>query len=70
MTNVTPSFRGCLDYIWLSRGDWHVKNTLGMPYHEQLGPDPADIPFGAIPDARYPSDHLAIACTIEADHKA
>ena len=70
MTNITPSFRGCLDYIWLSRGDWHVADTLGMPYHEVSGPDPADIPFDAIPDEKFPSDHLAIACTIELTQRA
>ena len=64
MTNITPSFRGCLDYIWLSVGHWDVEDTLSMPYCEEDGPDPANIRFGPIPNETFPSDHLAIACTI------
>lgn len=65
MTNITASFRGCLDYVWLSAGHWQVKDTLSMPYSEEDGPDPADIAFRPIPNEHFPSDHLAIACTIE-----
>jgi mRNA deadenylase 3'-5' endonuclease subunit Ccr4 len=65
MTNITPSFRGCLDYIWLSAGHWDVKDTLSMPYSEEDGPDPANIKFRSMPNENFPSDHLAIACIIE-----
>ena len=69
MTNATPGFSGCLDYIWLSPG-WQVAETLAMPYNDQLGSDPEHVPFGPIPDETFPSDHVAIGCVINLVAKA
>ncbi|KXZ45485.1 hypothetical protein GPECTOR_54g226 [Gonium pectorale] len=34
----TAGFRGCLDYVWVSRGHWALSATLDMPY--RYGNDP------------------------------
>ncbi|PSC74002.1 Ccr4p [Micractinium conductrix] len=69
LTNCTPSFRGCLDYCWLSQGHWAVREALELPYRFDPAPpgapaavvDPehvTDLP--PLPDERHPSDHLPL----------
>lgn len=72
VTNRTAAFSGCLDYCWLSRGHWAVGEALMPPYRFDPAPpgqrstlvnDPRDVPEGQlppIPDAAFPSDHLAL----------
>lgn len=69
LTSKTPTFAGCLDYIWLSPQHMDVLRTLEMPYeHPARGRpwrDPLiDIAFPPIPNEDYPSDHLALAAEI------
>ncbi len=72
LTTRTATFDGVLDYIFVSVPHWHVVRTLRMPYEE---PDeavpPSAIPvkaryggLGPIPNATFPSDHLAMACDL------
>lgn len=64
VTNCTENFRGCLDYVWLSRGSWQVQATLATPYNEGAGPDPKDVDLPPLPNADHPSDHLPVACKV------
>lgn len=64
LTTQTDYFMGCLDYIWLSRKRWHVTHTLSMPYDVSNGPEPQNVGFRPIPDAEFPSDHLAVGCRV------
>lgn len=64
LTTQTDYFMGCLDYIWLSRKHWHVTHTLSMPYDVSNGPEPQNVGFRPIPDAEFPSDHLAVGCRV------
>jgi len=64
LTTQTDFFMGCLDYIWLSQSHWHVTHTLSMPYNVDKGPEPQTVGFRPIPDAEFPSDHLAMGCCI------
>jgi len=63
LTTCTPSFSGCLDYIWLTSANWHVTEVLRMPrgssHRDQNG---KSSPFPPIPNAHFPSDHLVMAC--------
>ncbi|KAL4424299.1 hypothetical protein ABPG75_001600 [Micractinium tetrahymenae] len=72
VTNRTASFSGTLDYVFLSRGHWAVGEALTLPYRFDPAPagqpaavnDPTDVPLAqlpAIPNARFPSDHLPLA---------
>lgn len=64
LTTQTSTFMGCLDYVWLSRTHWEVTSTLSLPYDAQKGPEPQNVQFRPIPDAEFPSDHLAVACQV------
>lgn len=64
LTTQTDFFMGCLDYIWLSQSHWHVTHTLSMPYDVDKGPEPQSVGFRPIPDAEFPSDHLAMGCRV------
>lgn len=60
-TNHTPSFTGCLDYVWLSRGDWQVVGAMAMPGGSEGGePNQATPGYGPLPSATEPSDHVAL----------
>ena len=70
-TNRTPGFTGCLDYIFFSSKAFQVSEILEMPFGggvdgsgkgELKGEDAEDIieKFEPIPNAVWPSDHLAI----------
>jgi CCR4-NOT transcription complex subunit 6 len=66
LTTRTSGFEGALDYVWLSRAHWRVAELLELPY-EQAHETPAcgiDGGFGPLPDARWPSDHIAIGATL------
>ena len=64
LTTQTSTFMGCLDYIWLSQKHWEVTSTLSLPYDARKGPEPQNVQFRPIPDAQFPSDHLAVACQV------
>lgn len=64
LTTQTAWFKGCLDYIWMSLGHWHVTHVLDMPYKTVEGREPQAEGFCAIPDAEFPSDHLAMGCRL------
>ena len=55
-TNKTKKFWGCLDYVFYSRDDFDVVEALEMPYEWQSASS-----FDALPNERWPSDHLAMA---------
>jgi len=58
LTTHADDFAGCLDYCWISPAI-EVMEVLAMPYELR-----AHTAFGKIPSAEFPSDHLAIACTL------
>ena len=62
LTTQTAWFKGCLDYVWLSSKHWHVTHVLDMPYKVVDGCEPQADNFAPIPDADFPSDHLAMGC--------
>jgi CCR4-NOT transcription complex subunit 6 len=64
LTNKTDKFAGCLDYVFVSKGDWEVVSGLGMPYGADAPAEPADVVFPPIPNEIYPSDHLAVGCRL------
>lgn len=66
LTTRTPTFAGCLDYIWVSRGHWDVQCTLSLPYEEpSTWVDPlTDVDFAPIPNEEFPSDHIAMGCIL------
>ncbi|EFJ42310.1 hypothetical protein VOLCADRAFT_97721 [Volvox carteri f. nagariensis] len=43
LTTRTATWAGCIDFVWLSRGDFAVSSALAMPYSDDglppLGPD-------------------------------
>lgn len=77
LSTHADDFAGCIDYIWVSSGEdppsaegsegsrslrcapVEVQQVLGMPY-----PISSPEEFGKIPDATWPSDHLAIGAQI------
>jgi mRNA deadenylase 3'-5' endonuclease subunit Ccr4 len=70
LTNKQPTFAGCLDYIWASKAGLQVAGVLRMPYEQQQGLrlrelPAAAVPFGSIPDAVWPSDHLAVGAVLQ-----
>lgn len=62
-TNHTPSFTGCLDYVWLSRGDWEVVAAMELPSGPEAAahvPNQAPSGLGPMPNATEPSNHVAL----------
>lgn len=59
-TNITGTFRGCLDYVWLSQGHFAVRRLLEAPAGLAAAQRPSEVSLGPIPDAVFPSDHLAV----------
>jgi 2',5'-phosphodiesterase len=57
-TNFTPDFQGCLDYIYVDRNQLKVDRVVPLIEHEEI------IAGTAIPNERFPSDHLALVCDI------
>ncbi|GIL59916.1 hypothetical protein Vafri_14576 [Volvox africanus] len=58
LTTRTASWAGCIDFVWLSRGDFSVASALAMPYDDgglpPLGPD-ADSTGGCGRGSRAPT---------------
>ncbi|KAF8060015.1 ccr4 [Scenedesmus sp. PABB004] len=78
LTNKHPGFSGCLDYIWVgspgspgappsTSAPLDVLGVLAVPY-ETVGRavphNPAAVDFPFIPNAAWPSDHLAIGAAL------
>jgi len=51
-TNYTSGYKALLDYVWYQRDHWQVVGQLPQPTPEQMA--------GFVPNARFPSDHLAV----------
>jgi mRNA deadenylase 3'-5' endonuclease subunit Ccr4 len=66
LSTRTSTFEGNLDYIWASRAHWRVAELLELPYEQARERPASDIGggFGPLPDARWPSDHIAIGATV------
>lgn len=60
LSTHADDFAGNLDYIWTGGGGAHVRKVLTMPY-DVAHPDA----FGKIPDATWPSDHLALGVELQ-----
>ena len=60
-TNKTNRFSGCLDYVWHTPAHFTVVSSLPLPYSGEA----AAARFPAIPNQDYPSDHLAMGCTLQ-----
>lgn len=61
VTNCTETFRGCLDYVFVSAERCRVAAALEMPYAQHAGDVlPSDIKLPAIPNTQHPSDHLPV----------
>jgi len=59
LSTHADDFAGNLDYVWIG-GDAVVRRVLTMPY-DVARPDE----FGKIPDAKWPSDHLALGVAMQ-----
>ncbi|CAD7696017.1 unnamed protein product [Ostreobium quekettii] len=64
VTNKTDDFEGCLDYIYLSKGHFNVLETLSMPYDSAGLENPKHVVLPPMPNAMFPSDHLALGATV------
>ncbi|KAL6762361.1 hypothetical protein V8C86DRAFT_3130935 [Haematococcus lacustris] len=66
ITTKTDRFAGCLDYIWVDPRHFRVTATLDLPFDQPLNWRSAfnDVDFPSIPNAQFPSDHLAMACSL------
>ncbi|RWS28781.1 2':5'-phosphodiesterase 12-like protein [Leptotrombidium deliense] len=58
-TNYTPTFSGCLDYIFYDNVNLKVEEVIPFPSHEQV------TQLTAIPNALFPSDHLALVTKLK-----
>lgn len=58
-TNFTEEFKGCLDYIFYSKNSLVVTDVVPMPSHESVTAQ------GWLPSEYFPSDHLALVCTLK-----
>ncbi len=58
---------GTLDYIFLTPEHLRVRAVLDLPFEDDGRhlATPLDVQFPAIPDANFPSDHLAVGCVLE-----
>lgn len=57
-TNYTEAFYGCLDYIFYDKTCFDVKEVVPFPSHEDV------IKHKALPSVTFPSDHIALVCTL------
>lgn len=64
ITTCTSDFKNCIDYIFLSKGDLNVLETLRMPYESDGLREAKHVKFHRIPNAVFPSDHLAVGATL------
>lgn len=58
-TNYTVAFKELLDYIFVSRSMFQVKQVSPIPPPQQLEE------YIAIPNAIYPSDHFSVTVDLE-----
>ncbi|XP_054716964.1 2',5'-phosphodiesterase 12-like [Uloborus diversus] len=58
-TNYTEEFKGCLDYIFYSTKYLKVTDIVPMPSHEAVS---AHV---GLPNEYFPSDHIALVCTLK-----
>ncbi|GFU92231.1 2',5'-phosphodiesterase 12 [Trichonephila clavipes] len=57
-TNYTEGFVGCLDYIFFNKAHLQVEEVVPFPNHELV------IKNKALPNRYFPSDHIALVCTL------
>ncbi|GFQ67194.1 2',5'-phosphodiesterase 12 [Trichonephila clavata] len=57
-TNYTEGFVGCLDYIFFNKAHLQVEEVVPFPNHELV------IKNKALPSRYFPSDHIALICTL------
>ncbi|GFT17840.1 2',5'-phosphodiesterase 12 [Nephila pilipes] len=57
-TNYTEGFVGCLDYIFYNKAHLQVEDMVPFPNHELV------IKNTALPSRVFPSDHIALICTL------
>lgn len=57
-TNYTEAFSGCLDYIFYDKSCFSVEEVVPLPSHEDV------IQHKALPSVTFPSDHIALVCTL------
>lgn len=57
-TNYVLGFNGCLDYIFYDNRNLQVKEVVPFPIHEKI------IEHVALPNIVFPSDHIALVCTL------
>ena len=53
-------FAATLDYIWLSRGQWRVREVRPLPSRAEV-----ELENASFPSASEPSDHLLISAELE-----
>jgi 2',5'-phosphodiesterase len=57
-TNFVTGFCGCLDYIYVEPKLIRTLNVVPLPDHEEV------TRFIALPNAVFPSDHIALVCDL------
>lgn len=62
-TNFTEEFQGCLDYIFYNKNSLEVTDIVPMPSHEKVSSQ-----IG-LPNEYFPSDHIALVCTLKWKNK-
>ncbi|GMH36394.1 hypothetical protein BSKO_04262 [Bryopsis sp. KO-2023] len=65
VTHFTSEVKTCYDYIFMSRDDFSVVETLELPYDTAGIRDPKHVKMLRLPNAKFPSDHLALGATLE-----
>lgn len=63
-TNYTEEFNGCLDYVFYSKNLLEVTDIVPMPSHERV------IEHVGLPSEYFPSDHIALVCTLKWKNKS
>lgn len=58
-TNYTPTFSGCLDYIYYERENLGVEQVVPMPSKEEIAA------FEGLPSVIFPSDHIALCADLK-----
>mgnify|MGYP002552637992 FL=1 len=62
-TNYTDIYQGCLDYIWVTAASLHPMKVSVLPSVQEL----CSFENLKLPNPKYPSDHLALDCTMAID---